>query len=411
MGECPFQLPTLSSHTPFNMADFTMDEVRAVVTKTRAASAPRPSGTTYKIYKCCPLEEALKALMNTVEEEAGTRALDSCCGLLRAKRAQFHKTLPVPGDLPPGCRGENLLVHHRQKTNNILLTNEFINPSVQKGGVPGYSGCLEHTTEISQHINEAKRHNNTLSVVWLDLTKAYPSVPHQLIRKALDQYQVPSEVIELVMAHMGALQMRFTAGRVTTKWQRLDKGIMAGCTVSVVLFIAAMNLLLMAGEMQCRGLKADDGTRHPACRAFMDNVTVMTPCIQGTQWILSALEKRATWSRLQFKPEKSRSLSILTGNTFSFQGAEIPTIQDQRIQCLGKQYDSSLNDSDNLASNKAQLNTWLKAVEHSQLLRRFKVWCFQYGILPRLQWPFLLYEFPMSQVEGMERLCSKFLQK
>ncbi|CAM4625186.1 unnamed protein product [Leuciscus chuanchicus] len=81
------------------------------------------------------------------------------------------------------------------------------------------------------------------------------------------------------------------------------------------------------------------------------------------------------------------------------------------IQCLGKQYDSSVKDSGNLTNTKTQLNTWLKAIEHSQLLGRFKVWCFQYGIIPRLQWPFLLYDFPMSQVEGMERLCSKFLRK
>ena len=105
----------------------------------------------------------------------------------------------------------------------------------KKGGVPGYSGCLEHTAVISQLNKEAKRYNHTLSVVWLDLAKAYPSVPHQLIRKALDHYQVPSEVVELVMAHMGALQMRFTAGSVTTKGQRLEKGIMAGCTISMAL--------------------------------------------------------------------------------------------------------------------------------------------------------------------------------
>lgn len=190
--------------------------------------------------------------------------------------------------------------------------------------------------------------------------------------------------------------MRFTVGSVTTKWQRLEKGIMAGCTISVVLFIAAMNLLLTVGAIQCRGPKADDGTRHPTCRAFMDDVTLMTPSIQGTQWILNALEKIATWSRLQFKPEKSRSLCISKGkladNTFSIQGTEIPTIQDQ-----GKQNDSSLNDSNNLANTKTQL----KAVEHNQLLGRFKVRCFQYGIIPRLRWPFLLYEFPMSQVERM----------
>ena len=98
-----------------------------------------------------------------------------------------------------------------------------------------------------------------------------------------------------------------------TKWQKLEKGIMAGCTISVVLFVAAMNLLLKAAGMQCRGPKADDDTRHPSCRAFMDDVTVMTPSIQGTRWILSALEKMATWSRMQFNPKKSRSLSILKG--------------------------------------------------------------------------------------------------
>ncbi len=118
-----------------------------------------------------------------------------------------------------------------------------------------------------------------------------------------------------------------------------------------------------------------------------------------------------TWSRLQFKPEKSRSLSILkgklTGNIFKIQGSEISTIQDQRIRCLGKQYDSSLKDSRNLTNTKDQQNTWLKAIEHSQLLGRFKVWCFQYGIRPRLQWPFLLYELSRLSGGSNERLCSK----
>ena len=72
-------------------------------------------------------------------------------------------------------------------------------------------------------------------------------------------------------------------------------------------------------------------------------------------------------------------------------------------------YDSTLKDSGNLKDTKAQLNIWLKAIYNSQLLGRFKVWSFQYGIIPRLQWPFLLYDFPMTQVEGMERLYSKFV--
>lgn len=54
---------------------------------------------------------------------------------------------------------------------------------------------------INQFIDEAKR-NNSHTVIWPDLAEAYSSVPHQLIRKELDHYQIPSEVVEQAMAHM-----------------------------------------------------------------------------------------------------------------------------------------------------------------------------------------------------------------
>lgn len=38
--------------------------------------------------------------------------------------------------------------------------------------------------------------------------------------------------------------MRIATESIITEWLWLDKGIIAGCTISVPLFIAAMNLLL-----------------------------------------------------------------------------------------------------------------------------------------------------------------------
>ncbi len=135
-----------------------------------------------------------------------------------------------------------------------------------------------------------------------------------------------------MMSHVDSLKMQFTMGDFTTRWQTLKKGIMVGCTISVALSFAAMNVLLKAGGTQCRGPKADDGTRHPACRAFMDDITMMNPLIQGT---LSSLERMTTWAWMQFKPRKSRSLCILKGmlleSIFIIQGSEIPTVQEQGI--------------------------------------------------------------------------------
>ena len=154
----------------------------------------------------------------------------------------------------------------------------------------------------------------------------------------------------------------------------------------------------------------------PPCRAFMDDITVSTSSIQGTRWIISALERMANWARMEFKPEKSRSLAINKGKvthsfTFKIQGKCIPTINQHPIKCLGKRYDESLGDSSAIADTFQQLKEWLKAIDQTSLQGRFKAWCFQFGVIPRLQWPFLLYEIPMSTIQNMEKACSKFLRK
>lgn len=46
-----------------------------------------------------------------------------------------------------------------------MLVNNYMDTSVQKGGIPGISGCLEHTCIVSQLIQEAKSSKGELSLV------------------------------------------------------------------------------------------------------------------------------------------------------------------------------------------------------------------------------------------------------
>ena len=53
------------------------------------------------------------------------------------------------------------------------LPNGYIDLSIQKGGVPDVSGCLEHTTAIlSQLIRKAKEEKKELVVIWVDIANA-----------------------------------------------------------------------------------------------------------------------------------------------------------------------------------------------------------------------------------------------
>lgn len=58
-----------------------------------------------------------------------------------------------------------------------------------------------------------------------------------------------------------------------------------------------------------------------------------------------------------------------------------------------------------------ELKAWLTAVDRSGLPGKFKVWIYQHCILPRLLWPLLIYEVPVTIVEGFEHNVSQFLRR
>lgn len=75
----------------------------------------------------------------------------------------------------------------------------YIDTSVQKAGIPGFSGCLEHSSVLWQLIKEAKKGQKNVAAVWLDLANAYGSFSHKLVWSALELYIImPGNVQERV---------------------------------------------------------------------------------------------------------------------------------------------------------------------------------------------------------------------
>lgn len=84
----------------------------------------------------------------------------------------------------------------------------------EKGGrVPGFSGCLEHTSVITQLISKARINHGDLTADWLDLANAYGSVLHALFTKALPHYHVPDKIQGIIKSYFQNISLRLTAGR------------------------------------------------------------------------------------------------------------------------------------------------------------------------------------------------------
>lgn len=162
-------------------------------------------------------------------------------------------------------------------------------------------------------------------------------MPHKLVLETLERHHVPAAVRDLILDYYGDFSLRVSAGSTTSEWHRLEMGIITGCTISVILFALAMNMLVKSAEPECRGLKSKSGIRQPPIRAFMDDLTVTTESVPGGRWILTGLERLMGWAKMSFKPAKSRSLVLKKGRVadkfrFSIAGTPIPTISEKPIK-------------------------------------------------------------------------------
>ncbi|XP_078583820.1 uncharacterized protein LOC144866333 [Branchiostoma floridae x Branchiostoma japonicum] len=393
-------------------------EVNDVVKKARAGSAPGPSGIPYKVYKKCPL--LLRRLWKLFRRIWVKGSMPVCwkeaegCFVPKEENASTVSQFRTISLLSVECKIFFSVLANRITT--YVTDNAYVNTSIQKGGIPGFSGCLEHTGVLSQLIQEAKSSKGDLTVVWLDLANAYGSIPHATIHEALEHYHIPANIKTLITSYFGGLRLRFKTTNFITEWQALEKGIVTGCTISPILFIMAMNLIISSAEAKTRGPVMASGSRQPPLRGFMDDLTVTTRSHVEARWVLCELSRMVTWARMAFKPKKSRSMIIRKGkitNRFNLQvqGETIPQIDGNPIKCLGKWFDATLSDRSNATSTSSQVEEWLKRTERSDLPGKFKLWIYQHGLLPRLGWLLTVYEIPMTHVEGIERKVNKYIRK
>nr|XP_033488803.1 uncharacterized protein LOC117260806 [Epinephelus lanceolatus] len=210
--------------TELNTKEPMWQEVQDIVRKAKSSAAPGPSGIPYKVYKKCP--KLLRRLWKIM------------------RKIWAKGTIPPSWKLAEGCfvpkeEGSSAISQFRtisllnveckiffsalaRRITSYMTQNHYINTSIQKGGIPGFSGCLEHTSMISQLIREAKQNRSDLTVVWLDL--AYGSIPHDLIQEGLDHYYIPVAIQDMITTYLAGFKLRFTSALFTTSWPDLQLG-------------------------------------------------------------------------------------------------------------------------------------------------------------------------------------------
>ena len=400
----------------FDLGELKAWEVNEVIRKARAGSAAGQNGLSYKLFKYCPrIRKVLWSILRVIWRKWVVP--DSWCvaeGIYIPKEVNSKEI----GQFRPiyllNVDGKVLMSVLARRLRDYVLENKVVNWSVQKAGIPGFPGCLEHAQMIWESIQSSKREQKCLDVVWLDLANAYGSVPHWYLQFALKFFGVPDVVCGFLAKYYLKFQMRFTTKAYTTRFQALQIGIPMGCPVSPLMFVLGMEIMTRDVLSRLPAVVLE-GVSTPSVRAFMDDLTLMSSSEQQVERGLVRLDELLKWTGMRFKPKKCRSVSLRRGRIvqkrFLVDGEHIPQVSDEGVKSLGRWYEGNLSDRHRGVRISNDLTKWLVGVDKTLLPGKAKVWCCQFGVLPRLLWQLLVYEVAVTRVERMQQSVNLYYRK
>lgn len=128
------------------------------------------------------------------------------------------------------------------------------------------------------------------------------------------------------------------------------------------------------------------GLRHLPIRAYRDDMTIITTTKPCTRRLQQKLQENIHWARMEFKPSKSHSISIVKGQViaeqFHISDEPIPSVLEKPIKSLGRWYNADLNYFHQLEQLRQDMANSLSQINNTSLPG--KLWCLQFGLLPQL---------------------------
>ena len=91
--------------------------------------------------------------------------------------------------------------------------------------------------------------------------------------------------------------------------------------------------------------------------------------------------------------------------------SSIPCIHSRPIKFLGCIIDGSISDRNSSAELTDKLLAGLSVIDKSHFTGTQKLWILQHLLIPRIQWPLLIYEIPISLAFKLEQKVSVFIRK
>lgn len=156
-------------------------------------------------------------------------------------------------------------------------------------GFKPMNGVGQNTSLLHNLLRHARTKRNSIFVCLLDVSKAFDSVPHDSIKRALRRNGCPTDLIDLISDQYENIYTRISYGKESSQEIFLNRGVKQGDPMSSILFNLVIDELFeIIGD---RFGYEIDSVGSVNARAFADDIALISGSEIGMQQLLATTEK------------------------------------------------------------------------------------------------------------------------
>ena len=171
--------------------------------------------------------------------------------------------IPKKGDLSlcDNWRGISLLdiggkLYAKIIQQRLQLVAERVLPDSQCGFRSG-RGCVDMIFCARQLVEKVIEHNTRIFMLFIDLWKAYDSIPHDALWHVLQKFGIPRSIINVIHSLHVGMQAEVTVDSQVAPMFEVCNGLRQGCVIAPTLFNHYFVLVIEQWRTKCSEIGVD----------------------------------------------------------------------------------------------------------------------------------------------------------
>ena len=286
----------------------------------------------------------------------------------------------------------------------------------QKAFVP-VDGCFENVRILQRAIKRSRKARHNLSVVFLDLAKAFDTVRHDSIARALRRFAVPNEVIQAILNTYEGAATTISNSTESTRPIGILNGVKQGDPLSPLLFNLVMDELIT--EVDSLDVGIDVGGTKVGILAFANDLVLLTQNPGDMQVLLNRATKFFDDHGLKVNAAKCQSLlaeavsgkqnhKVITEVHRWWKGEPLPCLTfDSLARYLGVEF----NPRGEIVLPEERWTSMFENIRKAPLRPHQRAEIIKTWLVPKLTYQLRVSDIPMSKVARINRSVKRLFKE